>query len=699
MLTSTLETKSVYFTLPLISFFIVVALCSGVSADTDDSPLADSTKPVVVNGLVVLANRISLPGLLVPSTVRVIEANAGTRKVPLIADVLGSTQGIRAYSMGNTWGATSVNVRGFYGGGQTDYLLATYDGIPVNRVSTGQVNWAGLPLASLARTELVLGPVSTQQGGMGFGGQVAMYSALPSTEPTLSVSVVGASDEAGALAGAISHTTASGVISAAGSLRRSQGWREHSELKSDILSVHAGFDINSRSTVTAIALFSRVNEQQPGALTQQELDSERTSHAKDLGGEPLRDFSESTDLLGGISGRFELGQAYELGARFYYSSSRTDRIQTVLEPVYSQPDLDGYGLEATLRWDESWNGRRITAAFGGGFNHTGLSSTHSQVRTGVDEPGRTISAGKGGRTETYGFLNVWSWLSSRIFASAGLRLDHIATSFDFKDALITSSADREEQSETAISPKASVGVVAGYNLIAYVSFSRAFRTPTLLHLYDSPPYPLPPEYGGGYTGLSNNELRSQYGICWEVGCKVERSSIARGRLSVYHYSIHDEIDFDMTTLSYQNIGTSRHIGCEAEWNPQIWEWLSGALSMSVARAQFRSGEHRGNQINGVPQFTWSGEIAVGRVDIHMVTLTVEGIGKQYLDGSNAQYLSHRTTVDLRAGASLFGVWLSADVKNLLDSEFSWDAYLGSVGESRYVVAPGRQIEVSVSVSL
>ena len=63
-------------------------------------------------------------------------------------------------------------VRGFFGGGETEYILLTVDGVPPNDVRTGLADWSRIPLAAIEKIEVLRGGGSAVYGDAALGAVV-----------------------------------------------------------------------------------------------------------------------------------------------------------------------------------------------------------------------------------------------------------------------------------------------------------------------------------------------------------------------------------------------------------------------------------------------------------------------------------------------------------------------------------------------
>ena len=65
-----------------------------------------------------------------------------------------------------------ATLRGFYGGGEAEYLLVMIDGRPINELEKGLMNWNAIPLASISSIEFLRGGASSLYGDAAIGGVV-----------------------------------------------------------------------------------------------------------------------------------------------------------------------------------------------------------------------------------------------------------------------------------------------------------------------------------------------------------------------------------------------------------------------------------------------------------------------------------------------------------------------------------------------
>ena len=83
-----------------------------------------------------------------------------------------------------------ATLRGFYGGGEAEYLLVMIDGRPINELEKGLMNWSAIPLASISSIEFLRGGASSLYGDAAIGGVVNVVTAGEHA-PLTQISVTG----------------------------------------------------------------------------------------------------------------------------------------------------------------------------------------------------------------------------------------------------------------------------------------------------------------------------------------------------------------------------------------------------------------------------------------------------------------------------------------------------------------------------
>jgi outer membrane receptor protein involved in Fe transport len=73
-------------------------------------------------------------------------------------------------------GAPMVSARGFFGGGEAEYVQLLVDGVPVSDVESGLADWRGIRAADVERIEALRGPASALYGDTALGGVIQIFT-------------------------------------------------------------------------------------------------------------------------------------------------------------------------------------------------------------------------------------------------------------------------------------------------------------------------------------------------------------------------------------------------------------------------------------------------------------------------------------------------------------------------------------------
>ncbi|PWB68098.1 hypothetical protein C3F09_12330 [candidate division GN15 bacterium] len=673
-----------------------------VASDTSQSPtiLADSANPVVLPGIVVTADRMPLPLLSTTNAAYVVPVRLSQQSFrPVIANFVNSMPGLRAYSTGNPWGQAAIDVRGFYGGGQSQYLLMTYDGIPLNDISSGMVDLSDYSLLEVDRLEALNGPASAQYGDFGFGGTLTLLPAQVSHANFNRGSLaLGSFDgvEAGLRLGG--HL-GSRDFQATESFKSNDGWRTHSALKTQRAVVILGNQAESGGSLNGICSYGHTREQVPGPLTQDQLSADRTAAGTDLMGNSLTDLRDRDKLLAGLTSSVAITNKLTLKPVLYAKYERSDDIVTITNALGHGTDLFSSGGEVSVRFDDSLFGHQVklVGGFSGEYGH--LETDYTVAGSG-NNAAEAITRGTGKREVAAAFAGGLIRLIPRLFVAPGVRIDYVKTRFEYKDALITRDRQALSQSETVASPRVAVGADIHEDISVYASVAKAFKSPTLVLLYDSPPVYSPMLPPPGYLTLSNGSLKSMRGTSYEAGIRFANFKSLYASLSAFWYQIRNEVEFDPVYFRYTNLGRSRHRGLELAISATALSRMRADVALSYNDAVSDSGEFKGNQVNGVPKYTYDLGLTCGVTKAWQLQTRISGIGQQYLSLETQQELGDYATVSLGTSVAVSGLNLSIGVQNVFDKLYNVDGYFDPMRQQYlYYPAPGRTVVVAVNSAI
>jgi iron complex outermembrane receptor protein len=301
-----------------------------------------------------------------------------------------------------------------------------------------------------------------------------------------------------------------------------------------------------------------------------------------------------------------------------------------------------------------------------------------------------------------GFARYEHPLAATLRVSVAGRVDWLSDSFD---ARAPSDGERRAATHVAFSPK--VGVNYGYASsernagYLYGNVARSFKAPTPDQLFDQRPIPVPtPPF---VITFANADLEPQHGTNVEVGGShrvvlAPHMFTAELAVSAYQLTLRDELDFDLETFRYQNIGRSLHRGIEAGLDVQGPESLTLFGNYTLQSATSRVGENAGKALKAIPRHFLSAGVAGGTRTGLTASVMVSGAWRAYLDDANTQELPAWTRWDLRLAYTTRGVRLAADVLNLWDRKYSTTGFPDAADPSVVYFYPAAPRTVQLGLS-
>jgi outer membrane receptor protein involved in Fe transport len=316
------------------------------------------------------------------------------------------------------------------------------------------------------------------------------------------------------------------------------------------------------------------------------------------------------------------------------------------------------------------------------------------------ERGALNQRGRSTRAALAGFFH-YAWEPSDVLrVTLGGRLDWLNDSFE---ATAPSEPVDRSTDHLAFSPKAGLNLrlaeSATHQSRVYANVARSFKAPTLDQLFDQRTIPVP--FPPFEITFANHELKPQYGTSVEAGIfhgmSVTPSLSAELTLAAYHMSLRDELDFDLQTLSYKNIGRSQHRGIEAGIRVEAPLTLSGFANYTLQAATSETGENDGKYLKAIPLHFVTAGIDAGRETGPSASLVMSSAQRIYLDDANTLELPGWTRWDARLSWRIRTFQLFADVFNLFDAEYSTTAFPDPTDPAivYHYPAAGRVLQVGI----
>ena len=650
---------------------------------------APAERPRFAEEMVVTAERAEGPLADMPAPVSALNRDAVQRlPAETLSGVLAYVPGIQVL-FGEGYGLTPmVQARGFFGGGEAEYLQLLVDGVPVGDAESGLADWRGIRSAGIDRIEVLRGPGSALYGDTALGGVVQVFTrgsgATAVREVGFSAGRFGSLSADGAWRGAIRGLRAGGHASGA----HTGGFRAHSAADEG----GADASVASAGAVPRVALTlsaSSRRREDPGPLDRVQLRDDRFSSDAlfRFDREETRRGRASLTLRGG-------GAATRYRALVHGAVRDTRFLRTLLVAAgfgdRAFRDVDTRALGLTLEGERSV-GTALRARAGADLARDRADSGYRAV-DGEGQTGAAVAFVSAHR-DRLGVFGAADWrVTPRVRLAAGLRWDGIA------DDAGPAYGGRAVRSAWSPRGGATVGLgrMAGAPLRAFVQASGAFKAPTLDQLLDPRPFP---DFQGGTFTISNPRLQPQQAANLEAGIS-RHGTRARWDIALYRMTVKNEIDFDPAIFRYANIGRSVHRGLEAEIRILEGRRVAPHLSYAWTRVWRREATN-GAQLKNVPEHTVRIGLTArlpGRVTADILG---EAMARRFLDDDGAFPLQGAVLVDARVQRRFGRLRARVDATNLAGRDWEAVGYALPDFEGRLVpyVFPGagRAVRAGVEV--
>jgi outer membrane receptor protein involved in Fe transport len=685
----------------------LAAVLAFVSPLVAQRPPQDSVVPL--GAIVVTADRAG--GTLGSSVaaVSVIDA-AQLARTPntTVADALRQVPGFALIGFDGLGYDPQVMVRGFYGGGEAEYVVVLVDGRPVNDVQSGVVAWDAIPLSAVERIEVVRGGASALWGDAAIGGVINVITRQPRPGATR-WSLSGGSHDSWRTSADVSGTLFGRAIDVFGGVDKTEGFRANAARTTTRFGGTAALISRPDASLRLSALVHSRSFDQPGPLLGDALAADRS--ASDIF--YRFDRAEDRSVRAGVDGETAAGGRARLSAALSGELRDTETARTIaLAPEFAdtkERDLRTGRALANAQLTVEGTGLPVNdrVVLGVDGSYGTIDSEYFAVLTGdrgayagsVPRRGELDASGTGDRLMGAAFAQYTLLPVDAVRISVGARADWLRDTFE------PDGAARIEADHSAFSPK--VGVNVRYlrgemsDGHVYATAGRSFKAPTLDQLFDQRTLPVPfPPFA---VTTSSALLEPQHGTNLEAGVYHGATFSPGGAtamlsLAVYQMDMENELDFDVQTLKYVNIGESRHRGVEAGLQLQAPRAGNAFVNYTQQSATSRSGEDAGKQLKAIPRHSITAgataSLGGGGLEAGMLVSHARDI---FLDDANTLTLPSFTRVDARVSYPFRGMQVFVDVRNVFDAKFSTTGFPDPSGSGAvyYHPAAGRTFELGV----
>jgi outer membrane receptor protein involved in Fe transport len=649
----------------------MLAAGAGFALAEEASPGPSDTLEVQIPEVVVTALRGQDHLRDIPAPTFVVSGPALARSgVTRVSSLIGLLPGFYGYGQRGSGETGVVDPRGFTANGESSYLKLLVNGQDVRDVENGAVDWDWITPEEVDRVEVVQGAGAWLYGDGSEGGIVNIVRRQPRSGLNSAGYFRGGSYGLAAGTVVLSSEGERGSGLVRGTLKDLEGFRDRSSERVGGLGGDVSWKLGVNDRVSVDALYLDADRDDPGALTRPQILADRNQ------AQTTTDFENRKRVLVGAHWKHAAGSNVEWTVSPYARFEDSEQVRTLLFTPLSHPtNADTWGAELAARGASKMSERDLRWS-------AGASGEGSTLESDYFDPGASPRiAGSESRRQT---LSGWANGSTAFGATtlrAGLRGD--IQQLSSQDVVAGTSTGRRTLS--SLSPFVSLAQTLGPHSV-YASFSTAFRAPTMNQLYDSRPFS---DGFGGFFTISNSNLDPQRSTSFEVGGRAHGP--AGGEIALALYSIHvkDEIDFDLATFRYANIGKSWHRGIQLAMDQPLRNGFAARVGGTWSPTTIEDGPDDGNQINAVPEGTAYGSLIWSSGSVALET-GVNYAGRQFLDKANTFALGDFMTMDAGGSMRVGGARATLRVANLLDRKYEDSGFVDEIGDPRFYPAAGRR---------
>lgn len=501
-----------------------------------------------------------------------------------LEDVLRRVPGVRVDDETGTGILPNIGIRGL-NPLRSERVMILQDGMPLALApytGTG-VSLFPTTLESIERIDVVRGGVAVHHGPNNVGGVINLISRPVPREMSSVVkeklTIAGENgnilyDTYGRFGGFVSPDFG---LQVQANVLTGDSFRDHSQTDVANLVLDADWFVNDDAELKARLQYYKADAELPGALTPAAFERDRSQSQRPFdafAADTVRGSLNYTQFVGD-SGEFNwLNYAYIADRKFTFGQPFTPDAPTT--SVSESPR--GFFVAATEP--------RYTWQFKTGDMTQKLTIGGRYVREEVDfiVDNRSLATGAVTRQRDWRFetnalagyvSDTLGFMDDHLQITPGLRYEFVDT--DFADRLSGTSNNNLSREPL---PGLTIGYQASEEIYLFANANRSLRVPQVAQVTRS--------------ATVGSELAWNY----EVGSRVSPTQTLDITGTLFRIDFSDQIEFDSPSLTFRNLGETRHQGLEleTEWRPDAVPGLTLSTSYSLLDTEQRAGQFKGNEV-------------------------------------------------------------------------------------------------------
>lgn len=613
-----------------------------------------------------------------------------------LPELLAQRAGIHVRSSDGT-PDMAIDLRGFGMTGNQNTLVLL-DGQQLNDIELTSIRWSAIPLASIARIEIMNGSGAVLYGGGATGGTIniitkrpgkkaagnigAGYGSYNSREWQLALS--GAGDHVGA------RVTASGLDS--------DNYRVNNNISQKNLEADLRADAGLGEAILKFGADTQ-NLRYPGTrtvdptigLNQLATDPAGSSSPLDYGNR------DGSHVSLGATQQFDFGQ---LAGEFSFRNQKQQAYFAAYGGSYLDTGLNALSFTPRMKIPYQLGRAGNELVLGADLTNWDYDSLRSISAAAVGTPTAHLIAKQ---TDRALYVQNATQLGADTKLTLGARTQHV--NYQARDAVNPAAYAAGDQGRTVSAYEMGLRRSLDKDWALYGRIGRSFRIATVDEIFN--------QYGvcDPVTYVCSSKvtlLEPQTSQDSEVGVDY-KNAVSKVHVAVFQMNLNNEIHYNAITFTNMNLSPTRRYGLELEAVHHYTDAFEVNASYSYTVAKFREGVYgginvAGNNIPLVPRHKFT--LAPSWEISENTTLSgnVNYVGKQYFDNDQANTFAQRmpsyTTVDMKLAHHMDAWLLAATVNNLFDRHYFTYGVASNYTPGKYNAYPmqGRSISINADYS-
>jgi iron complex outermembrane receptor protein len=483
--------------------------------------------------------------------------------------------------------------------------------------------------------------------------------------------------------------------------QQSNGWRNHTNLRRDIVTLENRLNVSAKQTIQTVVLFGDLYYQTPGALTLAEYKANPQASRPAVGRFPSAVDGKAAvfqqNFLAGITNEYRISSKWKNTTAVYGAATWFKNPTFRLYEKRTEPHFGG----RTSFSNDFVTKTSIIHLVYGAEAQKGIFSSHT-YKNKLGNPDSILTNDEINNWR-YSVFTQADWLFGKgwnVTAGASYNKLHIGVDRLFVYPVTT----QEKTFSSDIAPRLAV-LKSFRNIHIYASATKGFSPPTNSELLPG-------------NAIVNTTLKAESGFNYEAGFKGTWKRLTYDA-SYYWYDLTNAISLRRDNTGgdfYVNAGKRKQQGIEALASYSI---MAGGKSIvkyfdvfssytgnfySYADYKVVAQDYSGKSIPGIAKHTWVLAANATFAGGIYSNISYQFVDKIALNDANTEYANAYHLLSVRVGChiliqnkSVLDIFVAGD--NLLDEIYSLGNDINAAGGRYYNAAAKRNFSAGVSVSL